>query len=386
MRKRLRLTGRGRGMLVGGAVLVTTGIVLDSQAVIAAGIFALVLLSLCVAWVVLRTARTTLQRTPTPATLGHGEHFSAGALVRGPAGGGFGLITGLLPDWASSAATEGALAVRLDRREARLMAGGKGMHRGIYRWPELRMELPDPLGAVHGRTSEASRGTTVVFPKLEPLGPARVPAIPGGVSEFDDAHVLARLALGDVGVNPIPRPFRAGDNLRRMHWPATARAGEPMVRAEDTGPTRRAIVLLDTGRSAYRTREGFERAVSATASIAVRLLQLGWAVSVRLPGGESATSAVWAEGRSGELAVLAGLAGAAEGDGLAVGRLPDDPVDAAFAVTGGATMSRWFLPPMTMIRSETPSPALSGDGSLVWNVGRPLAEVWNAGASRLVPR
>lgn len=384
-RRRIRLTSRGRGMLGGGAAAAGLGLLLDSYVLLGAGAFAMLLVSLCLGLLLLRTARTELQRASVPPTLRAGEQFSARALVRGPAWGGLGRFSGLLPDLAAATARP-TVAVRLNQRERWVAAVGIGSRRGRYVWPALRLELVDPLGAVQAVLSAEDERVTLVFPWVEPLGPARVPAIPGGVSEFDDAHVLARLALGDTGGNPIPRPFRAGDSLRRMHWPATARAGEPMVRAEDNGPTRRAVVMLDTGPAAYRDEEGFERAVSAAASIAVRLLQLGWAVSVRGPAGASPAAAVWAEGRQGEAAVLTALAGVALGGGIPVGRLPDDPVDGAFAITGGGEVSPWFLPPVTTIRTEVPDRGAADGMTGVWDGSRPLADVWVAGANRLVPR
>lgn len=40
------------------------------------------------------------------------------------------------------------------------------------------------------------------------------------------------------------REYRDGDDLRRIHWPASARTGELMVRQEDRPAKRRAVVIL----------------------------------------------------------------------------------------------------------------------------------------------
>ena len=44
----------------------------------------------------------------------------------------------------------------------------------------------------------------------------------------------------------IPRAYRDGDELRRVHWRSTARYGELMVRREEQRWRNRATVLLDS--------------------------------------------------------------------------------------------------------------------------------------------
>lgn len=380
MRRTVGLTARGKGMLVCGLAVGALGVALDSFAALAAGVFTVVLLGLAAGWVLLLARRTTCQRTSIPTTLHTDERFQVAAAVQRPLAG-HGHVVRLLPQWAAGNAP-GDGAVRLRRGLTQFAVVGTAGRRGLYAWPAMTLWCPDPLGAVRAAIRTSDSGRTVVFPRIEPLGSARVTAIPGGVSELDDAAVPARRALSDVGANPIPRPFRTGDSLRRMHWPATARTGEPMVRAEDAAPIRRAVVLLDTGEPAYRSTDGFERAVSAAASIAVRLLRLGWAVSLRVPGGGCLTPAAWVEGRGGETVALTALAGVTLADGAtaAAALMPDDPVDAAFAVTGGGRTSQWPMPAMTTIRTE------AGDhrDGLVWDGSEPLSAVWTADASRLV--
>ena len=46
----------------------------------------------------------------------------------------------------------------------------------------------------------------------------------------------------------IPRGYRYGDDLRRVHWRSTARYGELMVRREEQPQRARCTVLLDTRR------------------------------------------------------------------------------------------------------------------------------------------
>jgi uncharacterized protein (DUF58 family) len=77
------------------------------------------------------------------------------------------------------------------------------------------------------------------------------------------------------------REYRDGDDLRRIHWPATARVGELMVRQEDRPARRRAVLLLDSraeGHDGDGLDSSFEWAVEAAASIGVHLRNLGYAV------------------------------------------------------------------------------------------------------------
>ena len=64
----------------------------------------------------------------------------------------------------------------------------------------------------------------------------------------------------------IPREYRTGDELRRVHWKSTARSGELMVRREEHPWRTRATVFLDTRAVAHRGQgpaSSFEWAVSA---------------------------------------------------------------------------------------------------------------------------
>ncbi len=74
----------------------------------------------------------------------------------------------------------------------------------------------------------------------------------------------------------IPRGYRYGDDLRRVHWRSTARYGELMVRREEQPQRARCTVLLDTRVVAYEGAgpdSAFEWAVSGAASVLVHMLE-----------------------------------------------------------------------------------------------------------------
>ncbi|WP_372430360.1 DUF58 domain-containing protein [Janibacter melonis] len=74
------------------------------------------------------------------------------------------------------------------------------------------------------------------------------------------------------------REYRSGDELRRIHWPSTARTGQMMVRQDEQPGRRRALVLLDNRASSHAGTGGggsLEWSVSATASVATHLVAHG---------------------------------------------------------------------------------------------------------------
>ena len=85
-----------------------------------------------------------------------------------------------------------------------------------------------------------------------------------------EVHVIGS-SEDDVGV----REYRIGDDLRRIHWPSTARTGETMVRQDEEPSRRRALVILDD-RAAVHAGTGsggsFEWSVTAVASVVSLLL------------------------------------------------------------------------------------------------------------------
>ncbi|GAA2412447.1 DUF58 domain-containing protein [Streptomyces glaucosporus] len=148
--------------------------------------------------------------------------------------------------------------------------------RGRYLLGPLQLRLSDPFGMVELTRSFSAHDTLTVVPRTEALPPVRLPGETGGRGEGRQRS----LALaGDDDV--IPRGYRHGDDLRRVHWRSTARHGELMVRREEQPQRPRCTVLLDTRRTAWAGSgpgSAFEWAVSGAASVAVHLLERGYTV------------------------------------------------------------------------------------------------------------
>jgi uncharacterized protein (DUF58 family) len=143
--------------------------------------------------------------------------------------------------------------------------------RGRYRLGPLTVRKRDPYGLATVTTSLPGSTQVLVLPRIEPLGPGR-PRAHGVGAEGSIPHMVALHGDDDVAV----RSYREGDDLRRIHWPATAHRSELMVRQEDHPARRRAVIVLDSrtaGHQGSGTLGSFEWAVEATASVATHLAE-----------------------------------------------------------------------------------------------------------------
>jgi uncharacterized protein (DUF58 family) len=148
--------------------------------------------------------------------------------------------------------------------------------RGRYEIGPLQVQLVDPFGLCRLTRQFATTEHLTVLPQVHPL-----PGVPltGDWSGLGDSATRAVASLGEDDV--VPREYRTGDELRRVHWKSTARSGELMVRREERPWRTRATVLLDTREVAHRgdgPASTFEWAVTAAASVSVHLVRRGYAM------------------------------------------------------------------------------------------------------------
>jgi uncharacterized protein (DUF58 family) len=148
--------------------------------------------------------------------------------------------------------------------------------RGRHRLGPLGVRLRDPFGLSTRVAAISGSSDVLVLPRIVPLGSGRPPGSGVG-AEGEIPHMVALHGEDDVSI----REYRDGDDLRRIHWPATAKTGEIMVRQEDRPARRRAVVVLDSrarGHHGSGSSGSFEWAVTACASVAVHLLEHGYAL------------------------------------------------------------------------------------------------------------
>jgi uncharacterized protein (DUF58 family) len=163
--------------------------------------------------------------------------------------------------------------------------------RGKFSIGPMRIRIADVFGLVELTANFASTNTLTVTPKVVPLLSA---SVNGSWSSDGDGRTRMTAAAGDDDV--IPRAYRVGDELRRVHWRSTARYGELMVRREEQRWQDRAVLILDTRRSAHTgsgPSSSFEFAVSAVASIGVHLARQGLDGHLLTDGGPLAGSTMF---------------------------------------------------------------------------------------------
>jgi|HubBroStandDraft_6_1064221.scaffolds.fasta_scaffold05233_2 uncharacterized protein (DUF58 family) len=145
--------------------------------------------------------------------------------------------------------------------------------RGKFEIGPLQLRVADAFGLVEVNRSLSGRTTFIVTPRVVPL--ARTVISRSWAGEGDGRARLASTAGED---DVIPRAYRDGDELRRVHWKSTARYGELMVRREEQRWRNRATVLLDSRSLAHGgtgAGSSFEMAISAAASVGVHVSQEG---------------------------------------------------------------------------------------------------------------
>ncbi|WP_394434878.1 DUF58 domain-containing protein [Streptomyces sp. SGAir0957] len=148
--------------------------------------------------------------------------------------------------------------------------------RGRYPLGPLQLRLTDPFGMCELTRSFSTYDTLTVIPRVEPLPPVR---LAGEAKGYGDGRQRSLALAGEDDV--IPRGYRYGDDLRRVHWRSTARYGELMVRREEQPQRARCTVLLDTREVAFQGAgpdSAFEWAVSGTASALVHMLERSFSV------------------------------------------------------------------------------------------------------------
>jgi uncharacterized protein (DUF58 family) len=141
--------------------------------------------------------------------------------------------------------------------------------RGRFNLGPLKVRVADAFGMVEISRSFTQRSKLVVTPRVVTL-----PATQTAADWLGTGDRRMRMAASAGEDDVAPRPYRNGDDLRRVHWRSTARHGELMVRREEQPWHSRASLFIDT-RSIAHAGSGigssFEYAVSAAASIGSHL-------------------------------------------------------------------------------------------------------------------
>lgn len=310
------LTTRGRCLIAGGAATAACAVVLDERDLLRLGLF-IVVLPLLGALLAARTRRAVrVRRRIAPDRLSVGSDGEVTLHVRGGPVLGPLRLTDVVSDAAGARSDQPPRFVvhRLTpRAPAALTYPLRPVLRGVHRIGPVTAEVTDPLGLAEFAREVAPVTRLLVLPRIVPLS-GMPPALGGG----EGAHGADAGYQGHGRSDVLVRPYQHGDELRRVHWPSTARHDELIVRHEER-PWRGGItVLLDRRECAHRGRgaaASLEFAVSMAGSVYMHLLARGEPVSLVTEDGTPVPpDAVRQTGADPVLDALATLRPSAVGD------------------------------------------------------------------------
>lgn len=141
--------------------------------------------------------------------------------------------------------------------------------RGAYHLGPAAAHVLDPLGLASVSHSDENPVALVVSPRIHPLPTVSLTGAWSGTGD----HNVRSFATGSAEDITI-REYHYGDDLRRVHWRSSAKAGELMVRREEQPWQARATVYLDNRAHAHTgtgASSSFEWAVELAASAAAHL-------------------------------------------------------------------------------------------------------------------
>ena len=276
------LTTRGRAFGAAGATLVACGYLLGFPDITRVGVLLVVLPLLTGLLASRRPPAVQVTRETAPVRVVAGESATVTTTVENAGRSATALL--LAQERLDHALGDGprVLLGSLGFQERRAFTYAvRPPVRGRHLLGPLTAQVRDPFGMTTRFVDVGQPSELIALPRTFPLGGSRPPGTGVG-AEGEIPFMVALHGEDDQSI----REYRDGDDLRRIHWPATARTGELMVRQEDRPARRRGVVLLDPRRDAHQGRgEGssVEWAVSAAASVVVHLADLGYAVHLLTP-------------------------------------------------------------------------------------------------------
>jgi uncharacterized protein (DUF58 family) len=270
------LTGLGVGAAAAAAILLAVGAAAGWPAVVIAGAGTALGVLLSLAYVS-RRPRLAIERQVEPARVQKGSAavavVHATNLSRRP----------LAPVTMEQRVGDEPVALRLPRlrrgeavlRSYRLPT----WRRGEFEIGPVEVAKADPLGLCRTVLALGEPQSIAVHPRLLQLTP-----LPAGRSRHLEGPSSDMSPQGSITFHRL-REYVAGDDLRTIHWPSTARTGTLMVRHNVDTAQPYTVVLLDVHPSSY-SAETFEEAVDVAASVATSMSGGVAPVQLRTTAGE----------------------------------------------------------------------------------------------------
>ena len=296
------LTTRGRCLFAGGVAAIICAILLDERDLLRVGILAVALPVVAMLFTRGRRISLSADHQALPERLRPGTTGVIRLLLTNDSGARTRPLEVVEP-----ATTELTRGVRC------LLPPLRGGSTGVVAYPLVavrrgrfvigppRVRIADPFGLWEDNRIIPARTEVMVVPRVVPL--TGMPASAGARSAASGQAVTGTTGGDpDVGI----RHYNPGDDIRTIHWRASARHDELMVRIEEPVSHGGTTVLLDHRAVAHRgfgAASSLEVAVTLAASVSLHLLDGDY--QLRLVGH---TGAMIAVGNDIADDVLAGLA------------------------------------------------------------------------------
>jgi uncharacterized protein (DUF58 family) len=137
--------------------------------------------------------------------------------------------------------------------------------RGLHPLPKAVIATRFPFGLFVKRRELPGRERVIVYPRIHPVDAGYLQEARSGQGEARGARERAGEFFGLA-------EYREGQELRRIHWPATARRGKPIVQEFEARGEAERILVLRPGKAG---EPGFEAEIEDVASKVVALLREG---------------------------------------------------------------------------------------------------------------
>ncbi len=256
----MRPTRAGLLVALGSVALVVGGRVLGLTELYAMGAAVGLLAVVCGLWVSLRRIDIVVTRSVRPSRVHVGNPCTVEIEVRNRATHQTPVLR-LLDPVTGTAGADLLLAPIGVHRTTTVAYRLPTTRRGIVSVGPMQVAMADPFGLASTRNRAAPAVDITVLPRVDDI-----PPLPRSVGPDPDGTAETG-SLGRSGEDfAALRPYIVGDDMRRVHWPSSARTGDLLVRQHDVPWQGRMGVVLDLRRQSTDA-ETLEHAVSAAASI-----------------------------------------------------------------------------------------------------------------------
>ncbi len=256
------LTRQGRTVLVASLSLIVSGRLLGVSELHLSGAAGATLVVAAAIWVRLLQVKIDVVRTIKPKRVHAGSSVTIELEVTNRGRRATPALQ--LHDFVSNLGTTSLTVPPLQPGEAtRTHYVVRCEQRGITIVGPLKIAASDPFDLISLIVHESITNELVIWPAIADIGSPRLVG-----SGNDGAHPSSTPPSFSGSDLVGLRPYQAGDDLRHVHWRASARYDDLIVRQLENPPDNLTTIILDT-RASTHTHTSFERAVAATASILV---------------------------------------------------------------------------------------------------------------------